>query len=127
MGVLAELGLDAVDGRVLLIDPPPYASAEASTLTPRPGVASSIQVARPAALIAWWPTRDQLNAANMSRLAWLASSAAGSAWVVVDPDDPDSVSLDDVRDAIAGGGLTAGDERALSTGEMALRLISGPA
>jgi hypothetical protein len=122
MGVLADLGLDGADGRVLLIDPPAHASVEAATMTPRPGVASSIQVARPATVIAWWPTRDQLSAATMSRLAWLASAGAGSAWVVVDPRDPDSATIDEVRSSISEGGLTAGEVRELSTGESALQL-----
>ncbi|MEX0784009.1 MAG: hypothetical protein WD557_15320 [Dehalococcoidia bacterium] len=122
MGVLAELGLDAVEGSVLLIDPPPYVSAEASTMTPRPGVASSVQVARPAALIVWWPTRDQVNPGSVSRLAWLASAEQGSAWVVVDAEDADAPSLDDVRAAISPGGFSPGEVRTLSTGEVALHL-----
>ena len=122
MGVLAELGVDGAAGAVLLIDPPARASAEAATLTPRPVVASSMQVARPAALTLWWPTREQLTPAALGRLAWLASAGGGSAWVVGDPEDEDSPSLDDVRAALSDGGLSAGEVRTLSTGERALHL-----
>ena len=124
MGVLAELGLDRAEGTVLLIDPPAGVAAEAGGLTPRPGVASSIQVARPAAHIAWWPTADQLSAATLSRLGWLASAGGGEAWVVVDPGDEDSPSVDQVRSAAVEAGLLTGEGRPLGGAEVALRVAS---
>jgi hypothetical protein len=125
MGVLAELGLDRGEGSVLLIDPPAAVAAEAGALTPRPGVASSIQVARPAAHIAWWPTADQVSAPTVSRLGWLASAGGGAAWVVVDPGDDDSPALASVRAAASEAGLSEGEERMLASGERALRLLPG--
>lgn len=122
MGELAELGLDRADGPVLLIDPPAAVAAEAGGLTPRPGTASSIQVARPAAHIAWWPTADQVSPATLSRLGWLASAGGGDAWVLVDPADEDSPPIADVREAAAAAGLTAGEERVLASGDVAVRV-----
>jgi hypothetical protein len=122
MGVLAQLGLDRAEGSVLLVDPPAEVAAEAGGLTPRPGVASSIQVARPAAHIAWWPTADQLSAATISRLGWLASAGGGDAWVVVSTDDQDAPDTSSVREAMVRAGWSVGEERALSSGELAVQL-----
>lgn len=122
MGTLAELGLDHVDGSVLLIDPPAAVAAEAGGMKPRPGVASSILVARPAAHIAWWPTAEQLSAAAMSRLAWLASASSGDAWVIIDPRDADTPPALRVREAMIEAGRGAGEERSLASGEVAIAL-----
>jgi hypothetical protein len=122
MGVLAELGFAGADGSVLLIDPPAAVASEAGELKPRPGLASSIHVARPAAHIAWWPTSDHLSAATVSRLGWLGSAGGGDAWVVVDPADEDTPSLDQVREAASAAGLAAGEERMLGSGEVAIHL-----
>lgn len=122
MGVLADLSLDTGAGSVLLIEPPPPVLLEAGSLKPRPGVSPSVQTARPAETIAWWPSREQVTAATLGRLAWLASAAHGAAWVVVDPGEADSPTLAEVRAAISPGGLVPGEERRLSSGEVALRL-----
>ena len=127
MGVLAELGFGPEIARTMLIDPPDYVLAEASTLKPRPSIASSVMTAEPASLVAWWPDRARLNEPSVSRLHWMLSTAGGEAWLIYDPDDEDLVTANEIRAAAEASQFTTGEERTLSSGEIALRLQLGPA
>ncbi len=121
MSVLAALGLGEGEVRAMLIDPPDEALAEAGALDPRPTVASSLQVAEPALQIAWWPQRDELSAANLSRLAWLIDAAGGAAtgWLVMDGGEA-SPTREELTAALAGSPLRASDEATLPDGAFAL-------
>ena len=122
MSVLAALGLGAGGVRAMLIDPPDEVLAEAGRLEPRPTIASSLQVAEPALQIAWWPQRDDLSAASLSRLAWMLSAADGvEGWLVSDGDE-ESPGRDVLLAALDGSALRAQEEKALDDGGFALRL-----
>ena len=122
MSVLAALGLGAGGVRAMLIDPPDEVLAEAGRLEPRPTIASSLQVAEQALQIAWWPQRDDLSAASLSRLAWMLSAADGvEGWLVSDGDE-ESPSRDVLLAALDGSSLRAQEEKALDDGGFALRL-----
>ena len=122
MSVLAALGLGAGGVRAMLIDPPDEVLAEAGRLEPRPTIASSLQVAEPALQIAWWPQREDLSAASLSRLAWMLSAADGvEGWLVSDGDE-ESPGRDVLLAALDGSALRAQEEKALDDGGFALRL-----
>ena len=122
MSVLAALGLGAGGVRAMLIDPPDEVLAEAGRLEPRPTIASSLQVAEPALQIAWWPQRDDLSAASLSRLAWMLSAADGvEGWLVSDGDE-ESPGREGLLVALDGSALRAQEEKALDDGGFALRL-----
>ena len=122
MSVLAALGLGAGGVRAMLIDPPDEVLAEAGRLEPRPTIASSLQVAEPALQIAWWPQGDDLNAASLSRLAWMLAAADGvEGWLVSDGDE-ESPGRDVLLAALDGSALRAQEEKALDDGGFALRL-----
>ena len=122
MSVLAALGLGAGGVRAMLIDPPDEVLAEASRLEPRPTIASSLQVAEQALQIAWWPQRDDLNPASLSRLAWMLAAADGvEGWLVSDGDE-ESPGRDVLLAALDGSALRAQEEKALDDGGFALRL-----
>ncbi len=123
MTVLAALDLDRGDDRVMLIDPPDDVLAEAAGLDPRPSVASSLKVAEPARRIAWWPQRDDLSAASLSRLAWMLAGGTGSgvAWLILDEDD-DSPTIGELADALEGSQLQREAERELGAGAVAVRV-----
>ena len=122
MSVLAALGLGAGGVRAMLIDPPDEVLAEAGRLEPRPTIASSLQVAEQALQIAWWPQRDDLSAASLSRLAWMLSAADGvEGWLVSDGDE-ESPGRDVLLAALDGSALRAQEEKALDDGGFALRL-----
>ena len=106
----------------MLIDPPDEVLAEAGRLEPRPTIASSLQVAEQALQIAWWPQRDDLSAASLSRLAWMLAAADGvEGWLVSDGDE-ESPGRDVLLAALAGSALRAQEEKALDDGGFALRL-----
>ncbi len=122
MSVLAALGLGAGGVRAMLIDPPDEVLAEAGRLEPRPTIASSLQVAEQALQIAWWPQRDDLSAASLSRLAWMLAAADGvEGWLVSDGDE-ESPGRDVLLAALDGSALRAQEEKALDDGGFALRL-----
>lgn len=116
-GVLRALGLDDGKDRILLIDPPDAVLAEAAAIVPRPAVASSPHVARPASRIVWWPEADALDPALLSRLRWLLAAAAGELWVVATPDSGLDGELLCEQLAAAGFSVdrprTVGDEEAV--------------
>ncbi len=122
MKVLAALGAGADGSRAMLIDPPDDALTEAGALSPRPTVASSLQVAEPAPHIVWWPQRDELTAENLSRLAWMLSAAGGGKGWLVSDGDGESPSGDALREAAAASALRFEDEVPLEDGGVALRL-----
>ncbi len=122
MGVLTELGFGPEIARTMLIDPPDYVLAEASTLKPRPSIASSVMTAEPASLVAWWPDRARLDQSAVSRLHWMVSNASGEAWLVFDPDDEDLVTAGEIRAAAEQSQFEPGEELTLSSGEVALHL-----
>jgi hypothetical protein len=123
MGVLSDLGFDRDDERRgMLIDPPDHVLAEAGALKPRPTIASSLQTAEPAMLVAWWPERGRLDEASVSRLHWMVSAAQGEAWLVFDPDDEDTVTGEEIRQAISDSAFQQEGELALSSGEVAVQV-----
>lgn len=97
--------------------------AEAGSLKPRPAIASGVMTAQPATLVAWWPERGRMDQGALSRLHWMATAASGSVWMVIDPAGDQRVTAEDVRAAVADSGFTQGEERALSSGELALKLL----
>lgn len=124
MGVLGELGLTAAATRVMLIDPPDSALAEAGRLSPRPTIASTLQVAEPAAQVAWWPERRLLEPATLSRLRWLLQNAGGEAWLIVDPGD-EGIEPRELRQALIAASFTVLDERPLGSAGYALCVVAG--
>lgn len=124
MGVLGELGLEGVDSRLMLIAPPDSALAEAATLSPRPSIASTLQVSEPAAMVVWWPERRLLQPASLSRLRWMLESGEGEAWLVVDPSD-EAMSSAELCSAVQAASLTVLDERPLASGEFGVRVRAG--
>jgi hypothetical protein len=125
MGVLNELGLAGGEAGLMLIEPPDSVLAEAGQMKPRPSIASSLQVAEPAARIAWWAERSMLTPALLSRLHWMISTAGGEGWIVFEPADEAELSCAGVRAAIEGSPLAALGETVLTTGDIAIRV--GPA
>ena len=123
--LLASLGFDAGEDRVMLVEPPDSVLAEAAAIEPRPSVASSLKVAEPALRIAWWPQRSDLTAASLSRLAWMvtAGGEVAEAWLVLDDDD-DSPTLDEVTAALEGSQLHSGSECELGDGVIAVKVTS---
>lgn len=121
---LAELGLNADDGPIMLIAPPDDVLAEAGRMKPRPSVASTLQVAEPTRRIAWWAERRLLNPGSLSRLRWMIPIAGGEAWLIFDPADDEPLTVEEVRASLRDTGLAVGDERTLSSGDIALRLTA---
>ncbi len=121
MTTLSELALAPP---LMLIAPPDAVLAEAGRMHPRPSTASTIQTAEPTATIAWWTEERFLAAAPMSRLRWLLESSGGRAWLLFDPED-EGLTIERVREAVSGAGLTAGESVALASGETGL-LVQGP-
>jgi hypothetical protein len=123
--VLAELGLaPTAESRVTLVAPPDAVLAEAGRMKPRPGIASTLQVAQPAPRIAWWVERSLLTPAVLGRLHWMLQAADGDGWLVLDPED-EGLMLDELRDAVAQTPLRTGEERQLSNGDIALQVLPG--
>ncbi len=121
MRVLAALDLDGGNDRVMLIDPPDEVLAEAAGLDPRPSVASSLKVAEPALRIAWWPQRDDLSAASLSRLASMVAGGSGVAWLILDQDE-DSPTSEELAAALEGSPLQHGTKHELGAGSVALQV-----
>lgn len=122
MSTLATLGLTAAETNLLLVNAPDSVLAEASAMTPRPGFASTLQTARPAQWMAWWPERRLLDPATLGRLAWMLSSVAGEAWIIVDPAEEEALTTEEVLTALANTPLHSTEQRPLATGEVALRV-----
>jgi hypothetical protein len=117
--VLDELGLRGEPG-LMLVAPPDSVLAEAGRLSPRPSVAPSLRHAEPSRCIVWWPERELLTPAALSRLHWMVAIGQGEAWMIADPDDDEPLSIDELRDALAATQLVAGEERRLQRGGTAL-------
>lgn len=124
MGILEELGFGPEHSRALLIEPPDHVLAEAGSMKPRPVIASSVMTAQPATLVAWWPERERLDRNAMNRLHWMVTAAAGSAWVVIDPGDDAAATRNDLLAAMTDSGFSEGEQRSLSTGELAVQLLA---
>ncbi|MBI2764481.1 MAG: hypothetical protein HYX53_01075 [Chloroflexi bacterium] len=122
MELLAELGLSAADGGLMLIAPPDSVLAEAGRMRPRPSIASTLYVAEPAARIAWWPERRQLTPAALSRLRWMLEGDGARAWLIIDATDDDALTPGAVRGAVTAAGLTVAGERSRAGGESALEV-----
>jgi hypothetical protein len=120
MSLLDELGLTNQPG-LMLIGPPDSVLAEAGRLSPRPSVAPSLRHAEPSAHIVWWPEQALLTPEALSRLHWMVSIGQGDAWLVSDPRDEDSATVEDLRTALDGTRLTIAEERQLDEGSTALR------
>lgn len=117
-GFLRALGIDDGKDRVLLIEPPDAVLAEAAAIVPRPAVASSLHVARPASRIVWWPEEEALDPALLSRLRWLLAAAAGELWVVATPDS--GLDGDVLCERLAAAGFSVDRPRAVG-GSQAVR------
>jgi hypothetical protein len=124
MPTLAALGLDVPETKLLLVNAPDSVLAEAGAMTPRPGFASTLQTSRPAPHVAWWPERSLLDAATLSRLAWMLSSVNGEAWIIVDPSEDELLTAAEVKAALANTALETTEQRSLSTGEVAIRVTA---
>ena len=122
MTTLSTLGLDSSSTRLMLVSAPDSVLAEAGAMKPRPSFASTLQVAEPTARMAWWPERRLLDAATVSRFAWMLRTASGEGWIIVDPAEEEALGEDDVREALTGTDLLAGESRPLATGEIALHV-----
>lgn len=123
MGILAELELSTDDAPIMLIAPNDDVLAEAGTMRPRPSVASSLLVAEPTARIVWWASREDLSGGDIERFRWMVTAVQGAqAWVVLDPEDPSPVTAAELGKMLDGSGLRASGERALSSGEVAVRV-----
>ncbi len=100
MSVIDELGIDTAVTPVLLINAPDAVLAAAGQRKPRPAFASSIMTAEPTANILWWPERAQLTEATLSRLRWMLQIANGAGWLLYDPEDTDTVTGEELVEAI---------------------------
>src|SRR5690606_24355074 len=96
---------------------------EAGKLSPRPSFAPSLSHAEPSPRIAWWPERERLDAASLSRFHWMLQTAGGEGWLLTDPADDDPLSIVELRAALAGTRLRADAERTLDGGMVALRCL----
>jgi len=124
MGMLEELGLVGGEAGLMLIDPPDSVLVEAGRMKPRPSIASALQVAEPAARMAWWTERRLLTDGLLSRLHWMLSVASGEAWIVVVPED-EGVTMLEVRAAVDGSQLVLLGEMTLAAGDLAVRVGPG--
>ncbi len=122
MGALADLGLSTADGPIMLVSPPDSVLAEASRMKPRPAFASTILTAEPTPRIVWWPERAHLDAALLSRLAWMTSVARGEAWLILDPAEPESPSPAELHPLLPQAALELIAEQPIGRGEVALRV-----
>lgn len=122
MATLAELGLREASPGILLVGAPDAVLAEAGRMKPRPSSASTLQTAEPTARILWWPARSLMQPAHVSRLRWMIEMARGEAWVVVDPEDEESATADEVLAALAAIGMPVTGQQALSSGETAIHI-----
>lgn len=120
---MASLGLAEAEGRVMLISPPDTVLAEAGRMSPRPSIASTLQVGEPTANIAWWLERRFLAPALLSRFYWMLQSAAGTGWIIFDPEDDEPLTVDELRAALAPTELTPGASIVLPNGDIALRVV----
>ena len=127
MSSLAALGLRAGEQRLLLIDPPDGVLVEAGGMKPRPSIASTLQVAKPAERIVWWPERHLLDPARLSRLHWLLEMAEGEGWLVFDPDDEEPLSEQELHRALAETYLSVGETVTLPNGDVAVHVTPGAA
>ncbi len=122
MGALSDLNLNTADGGILLVSAPDSVLAEAGAMKPRPAFVSNLLTAHPASRILWWPERRHLEPGTMRRLGWMVTNAPGEAWLVLDPEEEDSPSADEVRSALDGSGLAFVEETAIGRGEVAVRV-----
>lgn len=102
--ILHALGLDVGADRLFLVEPPDAVLAEAGHMTPRPTIASSVDTARPAQRMVWWPQPEELNAATLGRLRWLLAASGGLLWVVVEAET--GLAVDVVVATLAAAGFT---------------------
>jgi hypothetical protein len=124
MGALTDLGLTTDDGSIMVISAPDSVLAEAGAMKPRPSFASTLLTAEPASRIVWWPEKRYLDGGTLRRLAWMAGSAGGVAWLVIDPDEEESPGGDELRMALGAAGMAVAEERAIGRGEVALRVTA---
>lgn len=120
MSTLASLGFSSDEPSLLLIAAPDGVLVEAGGMKPRPMMASTLQVARPAKHIVWWPERELLDPARLSRFRWMLEMGAGEGWLVFDPEDEEPLSEGEVRAALAETQLAVGDTVALPNGDIAV-------
>lgn len=103
----------------MLISPPDSVLAEAGRMSPRPSIASTLQVGEPTQRIAWWVERRLLNPGSLSRFNWMLETAGGHGWLIFDPED-EGLSLDDVHQALAPTNLRWEAEFRLPSGDIAV-------
>lgn len=122
MGALTDLGLTTDDGSIMVISAPDSVLAESGAMKPRPSFASTLLTAEPAARIVWWPEKRYMDRGTLQRLAWMVEAGGAVAWLVIDPAEEESPSGDALRAALAAVGMAVAEERAISGGEIALRV-----
>ena len=122
MSVLAELDLIDQPG-VMLIAPPDAVLADAGRSSPRPSFASSLRTAEPSRHIVWWPERDMLTEEALSRLHWMVQTGVGEAWLLTDPADDEPLSVDELRESLAGTSLQESEHRAMEDGTTGIRCL----
>jgi hypothetical protein len=121
MALLAELGIDTNETTTLLVNAPDYVLPDVAALKPRPAFASSLQTAEPTRRIIWWPERSYLTAPMVSRLRWMLETAAGEAWLLYDPEDPETVTPTEIVATLATLRLASTAEVTLENGDVALQ------
>lgn len=120
MSTLDALGFAEGEGRTMLISPPDAVLAEASQLSPRPSIASTLQVGEPTQRIAWWLERRFLSPALLSRFYWMLQSAGGTGWLIFDPAEDEPLTVAELREALAPTELMPGVSIDLPNGDIAL-------
>jgi hypothetical protein len=122
MGLLQDLEIDTAATPAMLVNAPDGVIAEVGMAKPRPSFASTLLTAEPTPRILWWPERESLTQPLLSRLRWMLQMAMGEAWLLCDPEDPDSVTVDEVRAALVPLGMASHFERATASGEIAVHV-----
>lgn len=121
MALLAELGIDTNETTTLLVNAPDYVLADVAALKPRPSFASSLLTAEPTRRIIWWPERSYLTTPMISRLRWMLEIAQGEAWLMYDPEDPETVTPAEIVDTLATLNFVSTREVTMGNGDVAMQ------
>jgi len=125
MGALTALGLNTAEGAIMCVSAPDSVLAEAGLMKPRPSFASTLLTAEPTARMVWWPEKRHMDRQTLGRLKWMLEVGGGLAWLVVDADEEESPSEDELATALAAVGLSPGSGVELGRGETAIAITVG--